>query len=103
MVEERSAMLHYLVRRIVAAVPVLVIVSMLAFAGMQLVTGGPIYAYLGTNPESNDLSGEQLRQLKHQFGWDQPLPVRYAKWVGRALHGDFGSSICTKQPVTEAI
>jgi peptide/nickel transport system permease protein len=88
-------LLHYLVRRLLAAVPVLLIVSMLAFAGMELVPGGPIYAYLGSNPEGLNLTGEQIKQLEHDLGLDQPLPVRYVRWLGHAVRGARGASIRT--------
>jgi peptide/nickel transport system permease protein len=96
-------MQRYIARRIVSALPVLLIVSMLAFGGMELVPGGPIYAYLGANPEGASLSGAQLQEIKHQYGLDQSLPVRYVRWLDRAVHWDFGASIRTKQPVTKAI
>src|SRR5205814_9575157 len=39
----------------------------------------------------------------HELGLDQPLPVRYVRWLGHAVRGDLGTSIRTKQPVSEAI
>jgi peptide/nickel transport system permease protein len=94
---------RYIVRRLLSAIPVLLIVSALAFGGMELVPGGPIYAYLGASPESAALTGAQLQELKHQYGLDQPLPIRYVRWLDRAVQGDFGASIRTKQPVLTAI
>ena len=46
-----------------------------------------------------DANAEMIEIVKHAYGFDQPLPVQFANWVWRALHGDFGLSVATRRPV----
>src|SRR5437870_772229 len=72
---------RYLVRRTATAIPVLIIVSMLTFGGMELVPGGARGAVLAAQGEGSQLTGAQIKDLEHQFGLDRPLPIRYVSYV----------------------
>src|SRR5262245_18791877 len=89
----------FLVRRLAMAVPVLVIVSMLSFFGQELVPGDTLTTFFGQGAEV-DLTQEQLQALRHQYGLDRPLIVRYLDWMGDVLRGDFGQSLRSGRPVS---
>uniref|UniRef100_A0A831WYY1 ABC transporter permease n=1 Tax=Thermorudis peleae TaxID=1382356 RepID=A0A831WYY1_9BACT len=90
-------MAAYVVRRLLQAVVLLFLVSVLTFLLIHSAPGGPA---LLANPE---LSREQIQQMTEQLGLDDPLPVQYLRWLGNVARGDFGSSYNTVQPVTRLI
>src|ERR1700686_2516777 len=87
-----------ILRRLVATVPVLVLVTMGVFMLIHLVPGDPVEAMLG---ESQDAVAKEA--LRHELGFDQPLYVQYVTWVGRVAHGDLGRSIRSHQTVLEDV
>src|SRR5690348_9309010 len=91
-------MLHYIVQRLVLMLPVLVLVSLIVFLLVHLTPGDPVRVMLGEEPDPATIAA-----VRQQLGLDQPLPVQYVLWAGRALHGDFGRSLRTRQPVVQAI
>ena len=97
-------MLRFIARRSLTAVPVLIIVSMMTYAGLELAPGDPIDAYIG-NPALTvvDFDDEDIARLKREYGLDGPIHIRYLNHMGRILHGDFGRSLTSNLPVTEAI
>ena len=91
-------MFEYLVKRLATIVPTLIFVSMLIFGLQQLLPGDP----------SKILAGEEqdptvVAHLRLKLHLDEPLPVRYAYWVGGVLRGDLGESVRTQQPVLDLI
>ncbi|SEQ34226.1 peptide/nickel transport system permease protein [Lentzea xinjiangensis] len=80
-------MLRYTIRRLAQLVGVVLVLSMLLFAWLRLLPGGPVSALLGerATPESREA-------LTKQLGLDQPIFVQYFKFLGRAATGDFGVS-----------
>jgi len=95
-------MARYIVRRILASIPVVVLVSMLAFLGQSLIPGDPVLAVLGAD-QAESLTPEVLQAKKHELGLDRPLPIQYVKYVQRLVQGDFGKSFRTREPVTKTI
>ena len=97
-------MSKYILARLVQALPVLVLVSILTFAGLELVPGDPVLAVLGPAQEGNQLDAEDVERIKEQFGLDGSLPERYFRYVERIVfHFDFGQSLTSRQPVTEIL
>jgi peptide/nickel transport system permease protein len=97
-------MWRYIVRRLITAIPVIVLVSVLTFVGQQLIPGDPLMAILGASEvEVLEADPEALAALRTEYGLDQPVLVQYARYVWRCLQGDFGRSFRTRKPVTEAI
>jgi peptide/nickel transport system permease protein len=90
---------RYLVRRVVSMVPVVIIVSFLVFALVNVLPGDPALMILGDN--NNDPTAYQ--RLRADLGLDRPLVVRYLDWAGHALIGDFGISLRDRQPIGEVI
>lgn len=88
-------MSKYVVRRLIQAVPLLLIISFTVFVLMQLIPGGPLAAY-ENNP---NLSPEDLARLKTEMGLDAPIHARYITWLGQVLQGDLGTSLVSKRPV----
>src|SRR5207248_1930967 len=86
-------------RRFLAAVPLLFGISLVTFAILHFVPGGPLAAYAG-NPA---VTAEDLARLEHALGIDRPLPEQYLSWIGRLLTGDWGYSFATSQPVLAMI
>jgi peptide/nickel transport system permease protein len=88
----------FLVRRVFLAIPVLLIVSFLSFIGMELVPGDTLTTFFGQGAEV-DLTQEQLDALRHEYGLDRPLLVRYVSWMGDVVRGDLGQSLRSGRPV----
>lgn len=93
----------YIVGRIFQFVPVILGVTFLVFLSTHLLPGDPVSALLGLSEGQEAYSPEQIDKFKHDLGLDQPIPVQYGKWLGRAVQGDFGSSIKTRRPVTDEV
>ncbi len=88
-------MFHFLFRRIVLAVPVLLGLTVVVFVMQVLTPGDPALLLLGDNA-----SPQQVAALRRDLGLDQPLPVQYAHFVGRLVtQGTLGKSIRTGRPV----
>ena len=93
-------MREYILRRLAALVPVLFLVSVVTFAVNLLLPGDPALAYIGEANINDKVMYEAVRQ---ELGLDQPIPVQYVKWLGRAVRGDFGRSIRTREPALEGL
>ena len=87
-------MTFYLLRRVVYALPIMLGVAFLCFMLVHIAPGDPLVSILPP-----DASAELQRQLMELYGFNRPLPVQFASWVWRALHGDLGTSIATGRPV----
>lgn len=86
-------------RRLVEAVPLLLIVSAIAFGLLQLVPGGPLEVYL-SNP---GVRPEDLERLKRALGLDRPLWVQYVSWLAAFARGDWGYSFSDGRPVLDRV
>lgn len=92
-------MLQYIIRRILIAIPTLLIISFVIFAVLALAPGDPL-AQFALNPAIPESTRELIRV---QFGLDQPWPVRYVRWLTSLLRGDWGFSFGTRGPVLDLI
>ena len=91
-------MVKLLGRRLLATIPLLVLVSLVVFALVHALPGDPAVLFLGEEADP-----ETLARFRVRLGLDRPLVAQYAAWLGRALRGDLGRSLRTNQPVAEAI
>lgn len=89
---------RYLLRRAAIAIPVLLGVSVIAFALVRLVPGDTATVMLGMR-----YTAERAEALRATLGLDQPLPMQYLRWLGQVVTGDLGISGFTGQPVAEAL
>ena len=97
-------MIRYLLWRVAVMIPTLILISMLVFAIIELPPGDYFESYvqeLRAMGETADL--QEIEDLKARYGFDQPMPVRYLRWVGGMLHGDFGYSFEYRMPVSEVV
>jgi peptide/nickel transport system permease protein len=89
----------FILRRLLAVAPVLLIITFATFALMQLLPGGPLAAY-ENNPE---ISQKDIERLRHEMGLDRPIHVQYWSWLKNFVRGDWGYSFTTKRPVLSEI
>lgn len=89
---------RYVLRRLLQAIPLVILLSIFMFTLLHLMPGGPEGVLL--NPR---LSAAGRAAIRANFGLDDPLPVQYLKWISRMLVGDFGVSFVTNQHVSDII
>ena len=90
-------MLAYIIRRIFQLVPVLFVLTVVVFTFIELLPGDIINTLVGSEAVE---SPEVRAILEKEYGLDQPVYVRYGKWLWRAVQGDFGTSLVTRRPVS---
>lgn len=91
-------MLSFLARRLLSAIPVLFVVSLLTFVIMSVVPGD-VSAEIG----GTEATPEDLQQIREQLGLDRPLPERAVAWYGNLLRGDLGHSYLLNRSVVDAV
>ncbi len=93
-------MTKYVIRRLLQAVPLLIVISLLTFLIVEIAPGDATQMYV--NPEQG-ADPEYLAQVRRSLGLDQPFYVRYVAWLGRTVQGDLGFSFRTRRPVTQEV
>ncbi|MBP0460959.1 ABC transporter permease [Streptomyces montanisoli] len=88
----------YLTRRVLQAIVVIFIVTIVVFCLLHALPGGPARGILG--PQA---SAQQLAAFNHDQGLDKPLPLQYVYYLGRLVHGDLGTSYTLNEPVAQLI
>lgn len=91
-------MLIYIVRRLLAGIPVLIGVSLITFILMNVVPGDPVTASFEKRADA-----ETIARIRKEMGLDRPLVVQYLEFVGKASIGNLGSSFRSKLPVADSI
>lgn len=91
-------MLRYIGKRILSLIPVMIVVSFVAFLIVYMIPGGPATSILGL-----EASADEIRALNAQLGFDRPFFVQYADWIMGVLHGDWGTSYFLHQSVSTLI
>ncbi|NTV37283.1 MAG: ABC transporter permease [Anaerolineaceae bacterium] len=89
----------YLIRRTLQGFLTLIVISIAIFTLVNSVPGGIMNAY----EENPDITAADYARLRAKFGLDDPIPVRYVKWVGNLLQGDWGNSFISKRPALQEI
>lgn len=84
--------------RLLRLIPVLLVITLLTTAAVDLMPGSPAIAMLGPG-----VTQEQVDQINAQLGLDRPFAVRYGEWISSALHGDLGTSVRSGTPVLQEI
>lgn len=92
-------MFKYIARRLLQAVPLLIGVSIIAFAMMHLAPGGPLAVYT-LNPT---ITAQDIERIKAIFGLDQPIHIQYAKWAWGMFTGNWGNTFFGGRPVLHVI
>src|ERR1700752_5200600 len=91
-------MAGYLLKRILAAIPVIVIVALFVFLLLRLTPGDPAAILAGDNA-----TPEQLERIRTTLGLNEPIYVQFFTWASKLLHGDFGVSLISQVPVMKMI
>src|SRR5512143_1618729 len=92
-------MTNYIIRRLLEAIPLLFVISVLVFALIQVSPNNPLSA-MQNNP---NISPQDLLRLEQEYGLNDPLPLKYGKWLGLLLRGNWGESFVTHRPVLTEI
>ena len=90
--------LSYVGRRLLATLPVMLMVAVVVFAMLRLTPGDPAAILAG-----DDATQAQLEQVRRGMGLDQPIPTQFVSWMGQLLRGDLGVSLLSGTPVREMI
>jgi peptide/nickel transport system permease protein len=88
----------FVARRLLLMIPVIVLVGILTFLLIRLIPGDPAAQMLGL-----EATPQEIENLRHEMGLDQPIYKQFLIWGGNALRGDLGRSIFLQQPVSQAI
>ncbi|OZI72577.1 MULTISPECIES: ABC transporter permease [Bordetella] len=91
-------MLAYIARRLLATVPVMVMVAVVVFAMLRLTPGDPAAILAG-----DDATGAQLEAIRQSMGLDQPILTQFGVWMGQLARGDLGVSLLSGKPVLDLI
>ncbi|MCG1019612.1 MULTISPECIES: ABC transporter permease subunit [Burkholderiaceae] len=90
-------MIRFVLRRLGMVIPTFIGITLLAFALIHLIPGDPIEVMMGERGVDPQMHAEAL----HRLGLDEPLPLQYLHYVGRALHGNLGTSLITNTSVMD--
>src|ERR1043165_648870 len=93
-----SVMFAYIVRRILATIPVMAVVAVFVFALLYLSPGDPAAIIAGDTATVDDIV-----RIRAKLGLDQPVYIQFGGWVWRLLQGDLGISIFTNLPVSKLV
>ena len=93
-------MLIYVLRRLVGALPVLLVISLGTFALMSLILGDPVLLIVGQDASVDEATLERMRA---ELGLNRPLPIQYLDWLRHVVVGDFGRSLRSPLPVSESV
>jgi len=97
-------MLQFILRRVLMAIPTMLVISIVSFALIQLPPGDFLTSYAATLAQQGDtIPPEQLEALREAYGLGQPLYVQYFKWMRGIFRGDFGRSLEWGMPVQDLI
>jgi peptide/nickel transport system permease protein len=88
----------YLVRRLLATIPVMGVVAVIVFLLLHLAPGDPATLIAG-----DFATAEDIARIGKQLGLDRPLPIQFVGWVGQILQGELGTSIFSQLPVSRLI
>src|ERR1700741_1438569 len=91
-------MLAYVVRRVVATIPVMAVVALFVFSLLYIAPGDPAAVIAGDQASPAD-----VERIRESLGLDRPFLVQFGTWSWRILHFDLGTSIFTNLPVTSLI
>jgi peptide/nickel transport system permease protein len=91
-------MLAYFIRRVIATIPVVLMVALFVFSLLYIAPGDPAAIIAG-----DQASPEDVERIRASLGLDRPFVVRFAEWLWQVIHGDLGTSIFTNLSVTHMI
>ncbi len=97
-------MVNYLIRRLLYMIPTVIMISIIVFLIIQLPPGSWVDNYVSQlQRQGEEVSREAIEALQRRYGVDQPIFVRYVRWVGGWFRGDFGRSFMWNTPVLRMV
>ena len=90
---------RYILRRLGISIPTLAGISLAIFVVLALAPGDPMADFA----QSPEIPAEVRENIRRSLGLDEPMPIRYVKWLGQMVQGDFGYSFASRSPVTKLI
>lgn len=94
-------MLRYIIKRLLALIPIVLVMSLLVF-GLSSLSAGDAARVLAEK-KSEHPTQQQIEEVRHEYGLDQPLYKQYGRWLVKVCHGDFGDSYQTRKPALDEI
>ncbi|MCB9149147.1 MAG: ABC transporter permease [Caldilineaceae bacterium] len=91
-------MTQYIARRLIALIPVMLGVSLVVFMLIRLIPGDPVIVMLGERARPED-----IERVREEMGFNRPIYVQYAEWMGRIIRGDLGTSIINRTEVMDEL
>ena len=91
-------MLGFIIKRLLATIPVLGMVALFVFFMLRMTPGDPAAVLAGDNG-----TPQQIEEIREQLGLNRPIPTQLVIWFGKLLQGDLGESFYFKKPVTQLI
>ncbi|MGH2535555.1 MAG: ABC transporter permease, partial [Thermomicrobiales bacterium] len=95
-----TTMRTYLIHRLVHALTILLGISVLVFVMVEAAPGDAVDAMI---PPESFVDDEVKERMRERLGLNEPAPIRYVRWLGRAVSGDFGYSLTSRKPIGEII
>jgi peptide/nickel transport system permease protein len=95
-------MVGFTIRRLMLAIIVILLVSIIVFLGLRLLPADPVLIYLSQSDQAT-ITPARMEEMRHELGLDKALPVQYGEWLSKVLRLDFGKSINYKEPVMTMI
>src|SRR2546430_16695090 len=91
-------MMAYFLRRVIATIPVVLMVALFVFSLLYIAPGDPAAIIAGDQATPDDVA-----RIRMSLGLDRPFLIRFGEWLWQILHGDLGTSIFTNLPVATLI
>lgn len=95
-------MFSYVIRRILSLIPMILIITFLIYLGLEMTPGDAVSHLIPPDAMAN-VSAEQLEALRESFGLNDPFIMRYFRWLGEMLQGNFGYSISSGVKISEIV
>ena len=93
---------RYILRRLLISIPILFIITILVFTLVEIAPGD-MTGFFITDESEQYMTEEDLHALRERLGLNDPPPIRYFKWLGKIIQGDFGFSYVESTPVRELL
>jgi peptide/nickel transport system permease protein len=93
----------YIIRRLLHALAVLILVTLIVFFVMRLLPGDPLIIYVAQTAELEAMPPEMIDKMRKEFGLDKPIMIQYLNWIAGLPRGDFGTSIFYREKVSKLL
>ncbi len=95
--------MRYIAQRILFYIPMILLVTILAFVLMRVIPGDPALMILAGVTGDGSFTQEELANLRSELGTDKPIYVQYVNWIWNLLRGDLGMSMFYRTPIVEEL